>query len=171
MSEGIKRNVIKILEIPGKSVTEKYIANMRDKLDKQGLKYTINIVVDEKMFHSMQAESGQTGGDGSSFPYNLFEKFFNKVVPKENASEKNGITTEYDKLTNYNNERQGLIERLFSYTPLADVQPVTESERVTQPNEMSEQLSINESAKSEATERIEIPRNYRGVIKVEIWEK
>ena len=64
MSEGIKRNVIKILEIPGKSVTEKYIANMRDKLDKQGLKYTINIVVDENMLHSMQAVSGQTGGDG-----------------------------------------------------------------------------------------------------------
>jgi hypothetical protein len=48
---------------------------------------------------------------------------------------------------------------------------VTESELVTQPNDTSEQLSINESAKSEATERIEIPRNYRGVIKVEIWEK
>ena len=65
--------LLKILEIPGKSVTQKYIAVVKDKLDKLGLKHSTNIVVDENTLRNMPQINGQSGGDGSTFPFNIFE--------------------------------------------------------------------------------------------------
>ena len=120
--------LLKILEIPGKSVTQQYIAVIKDKLDKLGLKHSINIVVDENLVRKMPQINGQSGGgDGSTFPYNIFEGALDTILRRnveEQPQEKGWISNTYDKLKGYNQKRQGLIDKLFSYTPLADVPEV-----------------------------------------------
>ena len=75
--------LLKILEIPGKSVTQQYIAVMKDKLDKLGLKHSINIVVDENLLRNVPQINGQSGGgDGSTFPYNIFEGALDKILSR-----------------------------------------------------------------------------------------
>ena len=142
--------LLKILEIPGKSVTQQYIAVMKDKLDKLGLKHSINIVVDENLVRNAPQINGQSGGgDGSTFPYNIFEGALDTILRRnaeEQPQEKGWISNTYDKLKGYNQERQGIFDKLFSYTPLADVKEVN-------PKEQAE--SIEQDEPSEPTESIE----------------
>ena len=176
--------LLKILEIPGKSVTQQYIAVMKDKLDKLGLKHSINIVVDENMVRNAPQINGQSGGgDGSTFPYNIFEGALDKILRRnveEHPQEKGWISNAYDKLKGYNQQRQGLIDKLFSYTPLDDVQEVKEVERIepaeyiesaepiepdeltepSEPSEPSEPIEPAEPSESiESAEPIEQPDN------------
>ena len=184
--------LLKILEIPGKSVTQQYIAVMKDKLDKLGLKHSINIVVDENMVRNAPQINGQSGGgDGSTFPYNIFEGALDKILRRnveEQPQEKGWISNAYDKLKGYNQQRQGLIDKLFSYTPLDDVQEVKEVERIepaesietsqpSEPSEPSEPIEPSESIESaEPIEQpdnviatnIDFPQNYSGVLYIQI---
>ena len=193
--------LLKILEIPGKSVTQQYIAVMKDKLDKLGLKHSINIVVDENMVRNAPQINGQFGGgDGSTFPYNIFEGALDKILRRnveEQPQEKGWISNAYDKLKGYNQQRQGLIDKLFSYTPLDDVQAVKEVDRIepaeyiesaepiepdeltepSEPSEPSEPAEPSESIESaEPTEQldnviatnIDFPQNYSGVLYIQI---
>jgi hypothetical protein len=134
--------LLKILEIPGKSVTQQYIAVMKDKLDKLGLKHSINIVVNENLVRNAPQINGQSGGGGgSTFPYNIFEGALDTILRRqteEEPQEKGWISNTYDKLKGYNQKRQGLIDKLFSYAPLDDV-PEVKTLEVTEPNEPVEQ--------------------------------
>ena len=154
--------LLKILEIPGKSVTQQYIAVMKDKLDKLGLKYSINIVVDENLARKMPQINGQSGGgDGTTFPYNIFEGALDTILRRnveEQPQEKGWISNTYDKLKGYNQERQGIFDKLFSYTPLADVPEVKNVEPAAPSNaiELVESYEPNESLSSaEPTEPTE----------------
>ena len=133
--------LLKILEIPGKSVTQQYIAVMKDKLDKLGLTHSINIVVDENLMRKMPQINGQSGGgDGSTFPYNIFEGAIDKILSRnveEQPKEQGWISNTYDKLKGYNEKRQGIFDKLFSYTPLADV-PEVKNVEPTAPNDTFE---------------------------------
>jgi len=151
--------LLKILEIPGKSVTQQYIAVLKDKLDKLGLNHSINIVVDENMLRNVPQTNGQSGGgDGSTFPFNIFESALDKILRRnveERPQEKGWISNAYDKLKGYNQQRQGLIDRLFSYTPLDDVPDVKTVERAA-PSYAVEHAEYIESAEPiEPAESIE----------------
>ena len=125
--------LLKILEIPGKSVTQKYLAVLKDKLDKHDLKYSFNIVVDENQAHSIQPINEQSGGgSGSTFPYNVFENTLDSIFMKRNEQlkSKGWITSAYDKLQGYNQKRKSLIDNLFLYKPLNDLQDVAVSPTV-----------------------------------------
>jgi hypothetical protein len=160
--------LLKILEVPGKSVTQQYIAVMKDKLDTLGLKHSINIVVDENLLRNVPQINGQSGGgDSSTFPYNIFEGALDKILSRrveEQPQEKGWISNTYDKLKGYNQKRQGLIDKLFSYTPLDDVpevktvEPAVPSEPVdaVELDETVESTEIIESTKTiESTEHVE----------------
>jgi hypothetical protein len=163
--------LLKILEIPGKSVTQQYIEVVKDKLDKLGLKHSINIVVDENLVRNVPQINGQSGGgDGSTFPYNIFEGALDKILSRqveEQPQEKGWISNTYDKLKGYNEKRQGLFDKLFSYTPLDEVPevkteepavPVDEVEptELSEPTEPSEPTELTEPTEpSEPTERSE----------------
>jgi hypothetical protein len=142
--------LLKILEIPGKSVTQQYIAVVKDKLDKLGLKHSINIVVDENLVRNMPQLNGQSGGgEGSTFPFNVFEGALDKILRRqtdEQPQEKGWISNAYDKLKGYNQKRQGLIDRLFSYTPLDEVPDVKRVEPAVpiEPSEAIEQADVIE---------------------------
>jgi len=122
--------LLKILEIPGKSVTDKYITVLKDNLDKRGLKYSINIVVDENITRNMQHVTEQTGGGGdSTYPYNLFESKIDSILAQrmsEPKKEKGWLSNAYDKIKGYNQKRQGIMDRLFSYTPIDKLADATE---------------------------------------------
>lgn len=148
--------LLKILEIPGKSVTQQYIAVVKDKLDKLGLKHSINIVVDENLVRNESQINGQSGGgDSSTFPYNVFEGALDTILRRnveEQPQEKGWITDTYDKLKGYNEKRQGIFDRLFSYTPLNEVSEVKTLEPAAHSNAVEPAESI-ESA--EPIEQIE----------------
>jgi hypothetical protein len=190
--------LLKILEIPGKSVTQQYIAVMKDKLDTLGLKHSINIIVDENLIRNVPQINGQSGGsDSSTFPYNIFEGALDKILSRrveEQPQEKGWISNTYDKLKGYNQKRQGLIDKLFSYTPLDDVPEVKTMEQAVpsepvdavEPDETVESTEIIESteyvepnALVESTEptklsdnviatNIDFPQNYSGVLYIQI---
>ena len=151
--------LLKILEIPGKSVTQKYIALVKDKLDKLGLKHSINIVVDENLARNAPQINGQSGGgDGSTFPYNIFEGALDKILRRnveEQPQEKGWISNTYDKLKGYNQKRQGIFDRLFSYTPLDDVPEVKNVEPVVTSNAVERAESIESAEPIEPTEPTE----------------
>lgn len=190
--------LLKILEMPGKSVTQQYIAVMKDKLDTLGLKHSINIVVDENLARKMPQINGQSGGgDGSTFPYNIFEGALDTILRRqveEQPQEKGWISNTYDKLKGYNEKRQGIFDKLFSYTPLDDVKDVKTEEQVepvalsdavevVEPSEPSELVEpaehIAPTALAESTEptepsenviatNIDFPQNYSGVLYIQI---
>ena len=145
--------LLKILEIPGKSVTQQYIAVMKDKLDKLGLKHSINIVVDENLLRNVPQINGQSGGgDGSTFPYNIFEGALDKILNRqaeEQPQEKGWISNTYDKLKGYNQKRQGLIDKLFSYVPLTDVPDVKNAEPAAHSHAVEPAESIESAEPSE----------------------
>lgn len=187
--------LLKILEIPGKSVTQKYIAVLKDKLDKQDLKYSINIVVDENQAHSIQPINEQSGGgSGSTFPYNVFENTLDRILMKRNEQlkPKGWITSAYDKLHGYNQKRKSLIDNLFLYKPLNDVQDVAVSptvmpsepaapipnEEVPRPTEEDVPI-LEEEVADEPTGVVEpddvvlssnvtFPLNYTGVLHIQV---
>lgn len=151
--------LLKILEIPGKSVTQQYIAVMKDKLDKLGLTHSINIVLDENLVRNALQINGQSGGgEGTTFPYNIFEGALDKVLRRnveEQPQEKGWISSTYDKLKGYNEKRQGIFDRLFSYTPLADVPEVKNVEPVVPSNVVEPSESIESAESVEPTESSE----------------
>jgi hypothetical protein len=151
--------LLKILEIPGKSVTQQYIAVMKDKLDKLGLKHSINIVVNENLVRNAPQINGQSGGgDGSTFPYNIFEGALDKILRRqveEQPQEKGWISNAYDKLKGYNEKRQGIFDRLFSYTPLDDVPEVKTVEPAAPSDTVEPAESIESAEPIEPSEPIE----------------
>lgn len=184
--------LLKILEIPGKSVTDKYITVLKDNLDKRGLKYSINIVVDENITRNMQHVTEQTGGGGdSTYPYNLFESKIDSILAQrmsEPKKEKGWLTNAYDKIKGYNQKRQGIMDRLFSYTPidkLADAtEPSPESPIETPPEspiEPSPESPIESPPESPTvfndilreddvliSTNIDLPENYTGVLYIQL---
>lgn len=186
--------LLKILEIPGKSVTQKYIAVLKDKLDKHDLKYSFNIVVDENQAHSIQPINEQSGGgSGSTFPYNVFENTLDKILMKRNEQlkPKGWITSAYDKLHGYNQKRKSLIDKLFLYKPLNDVQdvavsptvmpsepaaPSPEAEEVVEeiPNQpedilvADEPTNIVEPDDVVLSSNVTFPENYTGVLHIQV---
>jgi hypothetical protein len=151
--------LLKILEIPGKSVTQQYIAVVKDKLDTLGLKHSINIVVDENLVRKMPQINGQSGGgDSSTFPYNIFEGALDKILRRnveDQPQEKGWITDTYDKLKGYNEKRQGIFDKLFSYTPLADVPDVKNAEPAVHSNAVEPAESIESAEPVEPSEPAE----------------
>ena len=184
--------LLKILEIPGKSVTDKYITVLKDNLDKRGLKYSINIVVDENITRNMQHVTEQTGGGGdSTYPYNLFESKIDSILAQrmsEPKKEKGWLSNAYDKIKGYNQKRQGIMDRLFSYTPidkLADAtEPSPESPIETPPEspiEPSPESPIESPPESPTvfndilreddvliSTNIDLPENYTGVLYIQL---
>ena len=151
--------LLKILEIPGKSVTQQYIAVVKDKLDTLGLKHSINIVVDENLVRKMPQINGQSGGgDSSTFPYNIFEGALDTILRRnveEQPQEKRWISNTYDKLKGYNEKRQGIFDKLFSYTPLADVPDVKNAEPAVHSNAVEPAESIESAEPVEPSEPAE----------------
>ena len=151
--------LLKILEIPDKSVTQKYLSLLKDKLEKRDLKYTINFVVDENLVRNAPQINGQSGGgEGTTFPYNIFEGALDKVLRRnveEQPQEKGWISSTYDKLKGYNEKRQGIFDKLFSYTPLADVPEVKNVEPVVHSNVVEPSESIESAESVEPTESAE----------------
>jgi hypothetical protein len=157
----MQKYLLKILEIPGKSVTQQYIAILRDKLDKQGLKYSIRIVVDENLLENMQSENIQTGG-ASTFPFNVVENLFERLFHSK-QKEKDWITHTYDKLEEHKTERRGIFDRLFSYTP-TEVEPTTTPLLET----LSGDTTQFEQPEIISDEPIEFPVGFTGVIHIEV---
>ena len=166
--------LLKILEIPDKSVTQKYLSLLKDKLEKRDLKYTINIVVDENLVHDIKPvmeQSGGDDGDGSTFPYNLFENAINKVITKrreERQREKGWISNAYDKIHNYNKERQGLFDRLFSYKPLDDVPEIVDKPAPTDQAASTDQVVDIPSEEGLISDNVEFPSNHVGVLHIQV---
>ena len=176
--------LLKILEIPGKSVTDKYITVLKDNLDKRGLKYSINIVVDENITRNMQHVTEQTGGGGdSTYPYNLFESKIDSILAQrmsEPKKEKGWLSNAYDKIKGYNQKRQGIMDRLFSYTPidkLADAtEPSPESPIETPPESPIESppespTVFNDILREDdvlISTNIDLPENYTGVLYIQL---
>ena len=184
--------LLKILEIPGKSVTQQYIAVMKDKLDKLGLKHSINIVVDENLLRNVPQINGQSGGgDGSTFPYNIFEGALDTILRRnveEQPQEKGWISNTYDKLKGYNEKRQGIFDKLFSYTPLDEVKEVNAEEPAAtsdavepvevvepaspiasaEPGEPTESIEPSEQSDNVIATNIDFPQNYSGVLYIQV---
>ena len=187
--------LLKILEIPGKSVTQQYIAVVKDKLDTLGLKHSINIVVDENLVRKMPQINGQSGGgDSSTFPYNIFEGALDTILRRnveEQPQEKGWISNTYDKLKGYNEKRQGIFDKLFSYTPLDDVADVKNAEPAVPSNAVEPAESIESAEPTEPSEpfertdsiesiepsqqsdnviaaNIDFPQNYSGVLYIQV---
>lgn len=176
--------LLKILEIPGKSVTDKYITVLKDNLDKRGLKYSINIVVDENITRNMQHVTEQTGGGGdSTYPYNLFESKIDSILAQrmsEPKKEKGWLSNAYDKIKGYNQKRQGIMDRLFSYTPIDKLADATEPSPES-PIESSAESPIEPSPESPTvfndilreddvliSTNIDLPENYTGVLYIQL---
>jgi len=180
--------LLKILEIPGKSVTDKYITVLKDNLDKRGLKYSINIVVDENITRNMQHVTEQTGGGGdSTYPYNLFESKIDSILAQrrsEPKKEKGWLSNAYDKIKGYNQKRQGIMDRLFSYTPIDKLADATEPSPES-PIETPPESPIEPSPESPPesptvfndilreddvliSTNIDLPENYTGVLYIQL---
>lgn len=180
--------LLKILEIPGKSVTDKYITVLKNNLDKRGLKYSINIVVDENITRNMQHVTEQTGGGGdSTYPYNLFESKIDSILAQrmsEPKKEKGWLSNAYDKIKGYNQKRQGIMDRLFSYTPIDKLADATEPSPES-PIESSAESPIEPSPESPPesptvfndilreddvliSTNIDLPENYTGVLYIQL---
>ena len=181
--------LLKVLEMPGKSVTQQYISVVKDKLDKHGLTHSINIVVDENLVRNAPQINGQSGGgDGSTFPYNIFEGALDTILRRQTEDqpqEKGWISNTYDKLKGYNQERQGIFDKLFSYTPLDDVNNVKTEEQVVKSDEVEpiesavpiESIAPNEPSVSTVpanqpdnmiATNIDFPQNYSGVLYIQV---
>jgi hypothetical protein len=142
--------------------------------------------------------NGQSGGgDGSTFPYNIFEGALDTILRRkveEQPQEKGWISNTYDKLKGYNEKRQGIFDRLFSYTPLDDVPDVKNVEPAapSEPSALAEPIeSVESSEQIESTELVEptastesaepanqpnnviatnvdFPQNYSGVLYIQV---
>jgi hypothetical protein len=162
-----QKYLLKILEIPGKSVTQKYIDAIKDKLDNLKLKYSFDIVLDENLIDNLNNTNGVQSGGASTYPYNMFESMLDNLIRKEQA-DKNSIVTSHEKLDQYKTEQQGYIDKFFSYKPLDDVKEVT-----SEPSDMPiKETTIGEPFAEFSEEHrnttIDIPHNFAGVLHIQV---
>ena len=157
-------------------------------MDKRGLKYSINIMVDENITRNMQHVTEQTGGGGdSTYPYNLFESKIDSILAQrmsEPKKEKGWLSNAYDKIKGYNQKRQGIMDRLFSYTPIDKLADATEPSPES-PIETPPESPIEPSPESPPesptvfndilreddvliSTNIDLPENYTGVLYIQL---
>jgi len=175
-----QKYLLKILEIPGKSVTQKYIDVIKDKLDSLDLKYSLDIVLDENLLHTVSNTNGGQSGGASTFPYSSFEAILDNLIRK-GQTDKNWITTSHEKLEQYKNKQQGFLDKFFSYKPLDDVKEVTFDR--SEPSEIPDQpleddvkevtfdtseSSSQEVSGAETPLTINIPPNFTGVLLIQV---
>jgi hypothetical protein len=160
-----QKYLLKILEIPGKSVTQKYIDVIKDKLESLDLKYSLDIVLDENLIHNVNNNNGTQSGGASTFPYNSFESVLDNLIRKE-QSDKNWITTASEKLEQYKNKQQGFLDSFFSYKPLKDVKEVTFD--AAEPSEKTLDEPSEEISGVEINHKINIPPNFTGVLHIQV---
>lgn len=172
-SSSSQKYLLKILEIPGKSVTQKYIDSIKNKLDSLELKYSFDIVLDENLIENLNNMNGVQSGGASTYPYNMFESMLDNLIRKD-QSDKNWITTTNDKLEQYKNKQKSVFEKLFSYKPLDDVKEVT-FDTTKQPIEMSNSSSeeipdgLSEEISDEVVKHtIDIPPNFTGILYIQV---
>ena len=84
--------LLKILEIPGKSVTQTYIDVIKTRLDELQLTYSIDIIIDDNMMQNQHGRPLQQQGGGVTYPYSTFEAAINSVMPVR-KSEQSLITS------------------------------------------------------------------------------
>lgn len=168
-----QKYLLKILEIPGKSVTQKYIDVIKDKLDKLDLKYSLDIVLDENLLHNVTNTNGVQSGGASTFPYSSFESIIDNLIRK-GQTDKNWITTSHEKLEQYKNKQQGFLDKLFSYKPLDEVKEVTfdtsePSEEISdQPSEDISDKPSEDISDEPTNLKINIPPNFTGVLLIQV---
>ena len=153
-----QKYLLKILEIPGKSVTQQYIDVIKDKLDSLELKYSLDIVLDENLIHNVNNANGMQSGGASTFPYNSFESVIDNLIRKE-QSDKNWIITSREKLEQHKTKQQGFLDSFFSYKPLEDVNEVT----FDNAEPASEEISVEQT-----NHKINIPPNFAGVLHIQV---
>lgn len=160
-----QKYLLKILEIPGKSVTQNYIDVIKNKLESLDLKYSLDIILDENLIHNVNNNNSVQSGGASTFPYSSFESVLDNLIRKE-QTDKNWITTSHEKLEQYKNKQQGFLDKLFSYKPLDEVKEVT-----FDTSEPSEEISDqpSEDISDEPTNlKINIPPNFTGVLLIQV---
>ena len=160
-----QKYLLKILEIPGKSVTQKYIDLIKDNLDRLDLKYSLDIVLDENLIHTINSTNSVQSGGASTFPYSSFESVIDNLIRKE-ESDKNWITTASEKLEQHKVKQQGFLDRFFSYKPLEDVKEVT-FDTAEQSQEISDEQS-QEILDVDTNHKINIPPNFAGVLHIQV---
>lgn len=162
-----QKYLLKILEIPGKSVTQKYIDVIKDKLDNLDLKYSFDIVLDENLLDSLNNTNGVQSGGASTYPYNMFESMLDNLIRRE-QSDKNWIITSREKLEEYKTKQQGYIDKFFSYKPLDDVKEVTFETNETTGQESSIGEPSVEFIEEHKKTTIDIPSNFAGVLHIQV---
>lgn len=162
-----QKYLLKILEIPGKSVTQKYIDVIKDKLDNLDLKYSFDIVLDENLIDNLNNTNGVQSGGASTYPYNMFESMVDNLIRRE-QSDKNWITTSREKLEEYKTKQQGYIDKFFSYKPLDDVKEVTFETNETTGQESSIGEPSVEFIEEHKKTTIDIPSNFAGVLHIQV---
>ena len=168
-----QKYLLKILEIPGKSVTQKYIDIIKDNLDRLNLKYSLDIVLDENLIHTINSTNSVQSGGASTFPYSSFESVIDNLIRKE-ESDKNWITTASEKLEQHKTKQQGFLDRFFSYKPLEDVKEVPfdtaeQSQEIS--DEQSQEISDEQSQEIldvDTNHKINIPPNFAGVLHIQV---
>lgn len=114
-----QRYLLKILEVSGKSVTQKYIDVVKYKLDEMKLKYSIDIIIDENLLKHAEHNNLQYGGGNTTYPYRMFEAAIDSILP-DMKSQQSWLTTKHEQIKSSREQRQGFFDTLFSYKPLND---------------------------------------------------
>lgn len=160
-----QKYLLKILEIPGKSVTQQYIDVIKDKLESLDLKYSLDIVLDENLIHNVNNANGMQSGGASTFPYNSFESVIDNLIRKE-QSDKNWIITSREKLEQHKTKQQGFLDSFFSYKPLEDVKEVTFD--TAEPSDKTLDEPSDEISVEQTNHKINIPPNFAGVLLIQV---
>jgi len=166
--------LLKILEIPGKSVTQKYIDVIKNRLDAMQLEYSIDIIIDDNLLESDQGRSIQLGGGDSTYPYSLFEAAIDNIVPSVNYN-KSWIASKLEALDNEKTEQNSLFDKLFSYQPvnkIPDTEIVVANEQqgsVTEEPVTEDQDEVEEPVTEESRYTMsEIPSNFTGILQLQV---
>mgnify|MGYP000185459145 CR=1 FL=1 len=177
--------LLKILEIPGKSVTQKYIDVIKNRLDAMQLEYSIDIIIDDNLLESDQGQSIQLGGGDSTYPYSLFEAAIDNIVPSVNYN-KSWIASKLEALDNEKTEQNSLFDKLFSYQPVNKIpdteivvaneqqgsvteEPVTEDQDEVEEPVTEDQDEVEEPVTEESRYTMsEIPSNFTGILQLQV---
>jgi len=177
--------LLKILEIPGKSVTQKYIDVIKNRLDAMQLEYSIDIIIDDNLLESDQGRSIQLGGGDSTYPYSLFEAAIDNIVPSVNYN-KSWIASKLEALDNEKTEQNSLFDKLFSYQPVNKIpdteivvaneqqgsvteEPVTEDQDEVEEPVTEDQDEVEEPVTEESRYTMsEIPSNFTGILQLQV---
>jgi len=124
--------VLNIQEVPGKNITENYLKDLTNRLNsivkqKPYIQYNFKIIT-ESNFEYVKMMGGDGDANASTFPYNVFEGIFDRILRKKTSDSSNvNSTTEpvgnEEKVeptasySNTNTSNQGIFQRLFSYIP------------------------------------------------------